>query len=64
MSANMLECFDACYGTKQKKLQNCKSYVNLAPPREILGTMLEVLILQILINLKIVGTRSYLIFRV
>ena len=45
MSANLLECFDACYGTKQKKLQICKSYVNLTPPREILGTNLEVLFL-------------------
>ena len=45
MSANMLECFDACYGTKQKKLQNCKSYVNLTPPGEILGTIFEVLFL-------------------
>ena len=45
MSANMLECFDPCYGTKQKKLQNCKSYINLTHPREILGTILEVLFL-------------------
>ena len=45
MSANMLECFDACYRTKQKKLQNCKRDVNLTSPREILGTMLEVLFL-------------------
>ena len=42
MSANMLECFDAFYGTKQKKWRNCKSYVNLSPPREIFGTILEV----------------------
>ena len=46
MSANMLECFDVCYGTKPKKLQNCKSYVNHTPPREILGTVLEVLFLK------------------
>ena len=45
MFANMLECFDACYETKQKKLQNCKSYVNLTPPKEILGTILKVLFL-------------------
>ena len=45
MSANMLECFNAYYGTKQKKLQNYKSYVNLTPPRELLGTILEVLFL-------------------
>ena len=45
MSANMLECFNACYGRKQKKLQNCKSYFNLTLPREILGTILEVLFL-------------------
>ena len=45
MSANMLECFDACHGTKQKKLQNCKIYANLTPPREVLGTILEVLFL-------------------
>ena len=45
MSASMLEHNDACYQTKQKKLQNCKSYVNLTPPGEILGTILEVLFL-------------------
>ena len=45
MSVNMLECFDACYRTKQKKLQNFKSYVNLTSPRENLGTILEVLFL-------------------
>ena len=41
-------CLQTCWNVlmhvmEQKKLQNCKTYVNLTPPREILGNILEVL---------------------
>ena len=45
-------CLQTCWNVlmhvmeqNKKKLQNRKSYVNLTPPREILGTILEVLFL-------------------
>ena len=39
-------CLQRCWNVlmhvmEQKKLQNCKTYVNLTPPREILGNILE-----------------------
>ena len=56
MYTNTKNCLDLCLQTcwivlmhvmeqNKIKLQNCKSYVNLTPPREILGTILEVLFL-------------------
>ena len=45
-------CLPACWNImmhvieqNKKSCKNCKSYVNLTPPGEILGTILEVLFL-------------------